>query len=383
MPSSKWSLLWPILLTILVPLAVAWFVYPNHLPPGFGIFPPQLVVAPPGFNLLVFLLVAAAALVITALLIFPTWFGIQGGTPQPLPPPIAQGFPWWFWVGLVLNVFFWWLMWTRVTPFGDLVYYAFTPMWWGFILFLDGVVFKRRGGYSLIASRPIAFWISALVSVAGWSYFEFFDYFVLENWSYPNGFMAALPHSTIVIIFLAAYSTVWPAVFVWHSLLTSFPKFIARYENGPAIGLPSLVWLLGGLGLLALVVIWPYPFFWGIWVAPIAVFSAVLLKNNVWNPLTSLAQGNWSPAIIIALSSLCTGFLWEFWNYGSAHPTNPVTNPNYWVYNIPYVNVGHFFSEMPALGYFGYLPFGLLVWLLFIWVGELFGFSTDINLNQE
>lgn len=77
------------------------------------------------------------------------------------------------------------------------------------------------------------------------------------------------------------------------------------------------------------------------------------------------------------------------WNYGSAHPTEPIANPNYWVYDVPYVNVIHIFSEMPLEGYFGYLPFGLMVWLIFIWAGKLFGFETyllksgDRKYNSE
>lgn len=77
------------------------------------------------------------------------------------------------------------------------------------------------------------------------------------------------------------------------------------------------------------------------------------------------------------------------WNYGSAHPTEPIANPNYWVYDVPYVNVIHILSEMPLEGYFGYLPFGLMVWLIFIWAGKLFGFETyllksgDRKYNSE
>ena len=66
------------------------------------------------------------------------------------------------------------------------------------------------------------------------------------------------------------------------------------------------------------------------------------------------------------------------WNYGSAHPELPVTNPNYWMYDVPYVNVIHVFSEMPLLGYMGYMPFGLLVWVMFIWAGKVFGFDTEL-----
>ena len=87
--------------------------------------------------------------------------------------------------------------------------------------------------------------------------------------------------------------------------------------------------------------------------------------------------------LLMALSSLFNGFFWEFWNYGSAHPTLPVTNPNYWVYDIPYVNVIHIHAEMPLLGFAGYLPFGVLVWMVFIWAGTVFGFNTNILKTDQ
>lgn len=81
------------------------------------------------------------------------------------------------------------------------------------------------------------------------------------------------------------------------------------------------------------------------------------------------------------MASLINGLFWEFWNHGSNYfVQQPVTNPNFWVYNIPYVDVIHLFSEMPLLGYFGYIPFGVLVWQVFIWSGKLFGFNTDLKI---
>jgi len=86
----------------------------------------------------------------------------------------------------------------------------------------------------------------------------------------------------------------------------------------------------------------------------------------------------------VALSSLCNGFFWELWNWGSnANPALPATNPNYWIYDIPYVNVIHIFSEMPLLGYMGYMPFGILVWVVFIWLGALFGFDTGLLKDDQ
>lgn len=376
--TPRFALLWPVALTLIIPLVAAWFAYPeSRLPPGFGVFPPVQVEPAPGFNALYFGIIAVLALVVTALLIMPKWFGIKGETP--LPDSERQPLPWWFWLGLALMVFFWWLMWARVTPFGDLVYFAFSPMWWGFIIMLDGIVYYRNNGNSLLKTRPGLFWFSAAISVIGWGYFEFYDYFVLENWYYPNGDMTALPHGLIVALFLIAYTTVWPAIFEWFSLLNTFPKLVARYKNGPKIPLNGTWLMVIGFVILFAMVFFPRLMFWGIWIGPMIVLVGMLMRLHIWTPFTALSAGNWSPAILIALSSLFNGFLWEMWNYGSAHPDiGYPTNPNYWIYDIPFVNVLHFFSEMPLLGYYGYLPFGALVWVFFIWIGTLFNRDTNL-----
>ena len=374
-----WRLIWPVLLTILIPLGVAYFVYPGHLPPGFGIFPPEQVPGTPGFSWIYFAILSIGALGVTAFLLFPSWFGFgPGSTTNGYTP---GGFPWWFYLGVVLCLFFWWLMWSRSFVFGNLIYWAFTPMWWGFILVLDGLVYSRTGGKSLIATRTSLMVISALFSIFGWGYFEYFDYFVLSNWYYPNGHMPQLPHSLIVFMFVIAYTTVWPALFEWYTLFNTFDFMVRRWEDGPTLHLNGTLLMIMGAVVIALFAAWPYLFFWGIWIGPMAIITGQLIRLNVWTPYLELRTGNWSPAVLIALASLANGVLWELWNYGSANP-NPIpqTNPNFWIYDVPYVNILHFFSEMPLLGYFGYLPFGLLVWVMYIWAGKIFGFRTDLNL---
>ena len=376
--STRSALVMTILAMVIIPLISSWFAYPStHLPPGFGIFPPQFVEDPPGFNLLVFVGVAALEAVVALLYIFPQWFGFKPVTPSP--QPALRALPWWFWAGLVVTLFFWWLMWARTTPFGDLVYYAFTPMWWGFIFVLDGLAYRYSGGYSLFSSRPKTFLISAVVSLVGWYFFEYFDYFALGNWYYPNtDDIPALSHAKIVWIFLFAYTTVWPAIFEWYTLLNAFPKFVARYAQGPALSLPAKPMLYLSFVLLAAVPFWPYPLFWAMWIAPLIGISAILMLLGIWTPFADVAKGNWSPVLLMALSAIINGLFWEVWNYGSAHPVLPVTNPNYWVYDIPYVNVIHIYVEMPLLGFAGYLPFGVLAWVIFLWAGKVFGFNTDL-----
>ncbi|MDI4635071.1 hypothetical protein J7U46_18555 [Pelomonas sp. V22] len=377
---SKWPLLWPMLLVIVVPLIVSWFVYPEtHLPPKFGVFPPVLVEPFPAFWLPYFLLVLAAVLVIAAFLIWPTRFGFQPPQPQP-PRPLPVAFPAWFWAGAMLTVVFLAIMFGRALPWA---YYAFSPLWWGFILVLDGLVYRRNAGRSLLSRKPKTLFISALVSVVGWGFFEYYDYFALGDWYYPNGAMPALSHATIVALFLIAYTTVWPALLEWYTLLQTFPTLAARYAVGPKLVLPSNLLIWGGLALCGALVVWPLPLFWVLWIGPMAVLMGLLQRLKIWTPIAALAEGNWTPAVLVALGSLFNGLFWEVWNWGSAHPDPSfATNPNYWVYNIPYVNVIHLFAEMPLLGFAGYLPFGILVWLVFIWAGQLCGFSTSLDLDD-
>jgi hypothetical protein len=380
--SLRLALVVPVVIMALLPLLASWFAYPEtHLPPGFGVFPPLFVAYPPGFNLTIFILLAIVEIAFIIFLIFPQWFGFSQLNSQPEPP--GKSLPIWFWLGLVTTLFFWWLMWTRETVFGSLVYFAFTPLWWGFIFTLDGLSFRFSGGYSLFANRPKTLLISAAVSLGGWFFFEYFDYFALGNWYYPNSTMPELSHSTIVWLYIIAYTTVWPAIFEWYTLLNCFPKLVARYAQGPKLNLPGKPVLYLSFILIFAVVFYPYPLFWVMWIGPLLGFAGLLIALKIWTPFTALANGNWSPMLLMALSTLLNGFFWEVWNYGSAHPATPMTNPNYWMYDIPYVNVIHIFAEMPLLGYFGYLPFGILAWLIFIWSGKVFGFNTSLLANEK
>ncbi|HSI38689.1 MAG TPA: mechanosensitive ion channel protein MscS [Methylotenera sp.] len=380
--STRLALIVPIVIMALLPLLASWFAYPEtHFPPGFGVFPPLFVEQPPGFSLTIFILLAIVEIAFIIFLVFPQWFGFNQLNPQPEPP--GKPLPIWFWLGLATTLFFWWLMWTRETVFGNLVYYAFTPLWWGFIFTLDGLNYRFSGGYSLFANRPKTLLISAAVSLGGWFFFEYFDYFALGNWYYPNSTMPELSHSTIVWLYIIAYTTVWPAIFEWYTLFNCCPKLVARYAQGPKLNFPGKPMLYLSFISIAAMVFYPYPLFWVMWVGPLLGFAGLLIALNIWTPFTALANGNWSPMLLMALSTLLNGFFWEIWNYGSAHPATPVTNPNYWLYDIPYVNVIHIFAEMPLLGYFGYLPFGILAWLIFIWTGKVFGFDTSLLANEK
>jgi hypothetical protein len=81
---------------------------------------------------------------------------------------------------------------------------------------------------------------------------------------------------------------------------------------------------------------------------------------------------------LIAVAGLANGFFWEFWNYGSNFFI-PNRNPNYWDYEIPFVNVIHIFSEMPLLGYFAYLPFGIQCWVWLLLASHVVDLHHDVD----
>ncbi|MDD4905673.1 MAG: hypothetical protein PHD39_05900 [Methylobacter tundripaludum] len=89
-----YGLVWPIILSVMLPLVAAWFAYPEtHLPPGFGVFPPLLVAEAPGFNLIIFVALALVEAAFALFLLFPQWFGFT--LPTPPPKPLAAAFPVW------------------------------------------------------------------------------------------------------------------------------------------------------------------------------------------------------------------------------------------------------------------------------------------------
>ena len=85
------------------------------------------------------------------------------------------------------------------------------------------------------------------------------------------------------------------------------------------------------------------------WISLVLILEPLCLWLRRPALLRHLERGDWRPAVSLALGALVCGFFWELWNYWS-YPK--------WIYHVPFVDFAHLF-EMPALGYFGYLPFGL------------------------
>lgn len=358
---------------------VGSFIRWGGMPPGFGEFPlaHEPVKKPgPGVFYLVAGLVAAA--LILAFLLVPRWFGFHPADPRRQSQ--SRPLPAWFWAGAALNLASWGLHWWGPV---EVAKYTFLPLWWGFIVALDGAVYARTGGRSLLSTEPRRMVLVTLVSVPAWTLFEYLNYFALGFWVYPVNWLFSPARQAAW--YLVSFTTVLPAVFEWYTLLHSIEGIWGRWANGPRVRIPrtatGAVALVGYVALV-LFAVFPFPLFVLLWVAPPIVLITALATLGYWTPLAPIERGSWSPVVLVGLASLANGVFWELWNFGSKYFHAPaVTNPNYWDYAIPYVNVGHFFSAMPVLGYFGYLFFGTLAWVCWLVAAHILDVEPDFDLT--
>ncbi len=262
------------------------------------------------------------------------------------PAPPRARYPWWGWLGVFLAAAGWLLAWS-----GELVpagwrRHAFTPLWLGYILAVNGLVW-RRSGRSLLTHRTGWFLALFPVSAAFWWLFEHLNQFV-HYWYYRG-----IEASGDLDYFLQGtlpFSTVLPAVAGTWAWLRQFPRLEAM-ALPPLRGHRALAWVALAAGALALgcIGLWPQALHAMLWLGPLLVLCGLqqlLLGETLLSPL---ARGDWRPLLQPALAALLCGFLWELWNYGSLAK---------WHYSIPYAQRFHLF-EMPALGFAGYLPFGV------------------------
>lgn len=332
---------------------------------------------PPGFSLPYFVGAALAALVIVAFLVAPRLFGFRKIARPFAWAPKRGRLPFWFWIGLVVNLASWAMMWFSQAP---VVKYLFTPLWWGFIAVIDGIVYKRTGGASIFSRLPRQLLALIVMSVVGWFLFEWLNYFVLENWVYPNS-PSIFTQREALFWFTLTYTCVWPAIFEWYTLLRTFPTLEARWAHGPRLSTstPMLLFaMLAGAAMGVLVGLLPYLLFFTVWLGCLFILPAAMGLLGLWTPFKPIERGNWSPLTLIALSSLANGVFWEFWNHGS-NVFLPGRNPNFWRYDIPYVDVIHLFSEMPLLGYCGYLPFGVQCWVWWLVAAHVVNLNPDFD----
>ncbi|UCH59932.1 MAG: hypothetical protein JSV61_00235 [Anaerolineales bacterium] len=269
-----------------------------------------------------------------------------------------RGLAWHGWLGLVLAGGFWILNWTLD---GTRTHWGFFPMWLGYCLTIDALVYLRKG--TSLLTRSWRKYVSLfLISAPVWWIFEVVNW-RLQNWHYV-GADSFTPFQFWVWATLS-FTTVIPAVFGSAELAGSF-AFINRLGRGPKIAPTKatiLFFFCTGLVMFSLMWIWPRLFFPFIWISIYFIMEPI----NIWLGNPHLAswtkKGDWRPVITLWIGVLLTAFFWEMWNYLS-YPK--------WVYHVPWGQFWHIF-EMPLLGYGGYLPFALELFAIYHLVTGLLG----------
>jgi hypothetical protein len=268
---------------------------------------------------------------------------------RPMPRFAPQG-----WLGLLLVATCWPLDWTLP---GVRTACLFFPLWLGYILTMDALV-GRRGGTSLWSRSRSGFVLLFLLSVPAWWLFEAINDRT-GNWEYLGaGAFTPLEYYALCTL---SFSTVMPAVFETAELVRTF-RWVKSLRPGARISDSTPVhlrFLLAGLVMMGLTLLWPKYFYPFVWISLVFIFEP--LNRWLGRPhfLEWLQHGDWRPVISLSLGALICGFFWEMWNYWSWPK---------WVYHTPGANFLHVF-EMPLLGYGGYIPFALELFALknFLW----------------
>jgi hypothetical protein len=248
----------------------------------------------------------------------------------------------------------------RIEPF----YHWHTPIaWTGYILFVDAVVWKRRGA-SWLRNYPAELLFTACMSVPSWVVFEIYNKYSIRNWYYVG-----LPEVLLLRYFgyVWSFATIFPAIFETGDLVSSL-----RDRRAPAnradLPLPQRLsatsWLAVAVGAAMILV-------------PIFVHSTYLAAP-VWlgfilllDPLNARAGdesilGDWrdhrtARLVNLLAAGLICGVVWEFWNYWCGAK---------WIYNVPILpNVKVF--EMPILGFGGFPPFAVECFAMYVLVRRL------------
>lgn len=252
-------------------------------------------------------------------------------------------FPLFGWAGLGLVIVFWWVNWGME---GLRTYWAFFPLWLGYILFIDALAVSLGRPSWIMRGWP--FLSLFFLSIPVWWMFEFINDRV-DYWQYLG--QASFTELERNFWKTLAFSTVIPAVFVTANLFSGlnwFRKHHFRVRAGKTAFGRMTYFVLGWLMLLFTLRVPQFGMAF-LWISLFFIFDPV----NYWlgraSILRQTAGGDWRNVILYFSATLFCGFFWELWNMHSWPK---------WIYTFPFLNSLKIF-EMPLAGYLGYLPFGL------------------------
>lgn len=367
---------------IFVPYIAVYIAYGGQIPDTYFNYPPIHARPKPEFHLGIFLSFVGVGVLIFLLYFFPRVYGFKKVTArnsivlQLVKPPI------WFWIGALMFIPTLVLLTLQVPEPRWLIKWALLPLFWGFTLILDGIVYSISNGDSMINKKPSELIAIGVASMSGWMLFDFLNFFIDRNWFYPKAELVNTRNYEFVIYAFLGSSGFFPMAFEWYFLLRKIRILNVKYSDGPKIKTPR--WLLWGFIAICMYGLYITPgsqdkYFYILWLAPVIILTSSLTLVRVWTPFTPIAQGNWTALLTFSLTYFIQGFLLEMWNYMSADHIDGTLytwNAAYWQYCLPFVHVFPIF-EMPVVGYLGYFFFSIHCYVWWLLAARLMGVQND------
>ena len=253
-----------------------------------------------------------------------------------------------------------------------------TPIvWTGYILLVDAIVFRLRAR-SLLTTDRLELLLTAVISIAAWWLFEFYNAprfwkSDLELWWHyhnlePNLMLRRVGYDW-------AFATIFPLLFLTAELFlrTIFKR--SALSQTIKLSQPVLLALIA-IGVVGAIVPLLYP---SPWYAPVVWLSFIFLLDPInelrgWPSISGdLARGDWRRLFSLLVSGFVCGILWEFFNYWAISK---------WTYTVPYLGNVKIF-EMPVLGFFGFPPFAVECWDIYIFVRSLLQPKVPDRSSEE
>jgi hypothetical protein len=259
----------------------------------------------------------------------------------------------------------------RIEPFSS----WHTPIaWTGYILFVDGLVWKLRGASWLSHARAEFLFLAAM-SVPLWVVFELYNKYSIHNWHYVG-----LPESTIVryVGYAWSFATILPALFETGELISTLRDRRARGRQaddlGPQpLGVGARLSIAAGAVMLIVPILYPSTYLAApIWLGFIFLLDPLNARAGAESILGDLRRGRRGRLINLMLAGLVCGVIWEFWNYWAATK---------WQYTVPILPDLKVF-EMPVAGFAGFPAFAVECFAMYVLVRRWFwrGASRPISL---
>jgi hypothetical protein len=278
---------------------------------------------------------------------------------QPAKNPAFQRFPGYTWVGLGIMLGAQLALLLQI----DWVATWLTPiMWSGYILLLDGWLYRRQGR-SWLTTRKREFPLLALLSIGLWLIFEVYN-FHLQNWLYRG-----VPENEWVRNFAYAWSfaTILPGVFITSELVMSYlPKLNTRVGMSLLVDSPDWLWIVVGASLVITPPLTPIPIarylFGAVWIGFIFLLDPINTKLGLVSLKEQWKYGELRLTYSLLLGGLICGLLWEAWNYQAYRFPG-----GHWVYTVPQPLriFGLHYGQMPILGMLGFPPFAIELYVMY------------------